>query len=582
MLHNVVGSEPSLLAVRSSQNNSMKEGAEMSIYRTNVRFGVSLQNRAKSVSSLNTRYLLNDLNKYLYSDLSVNTPYYGKVCALYGLRRTGKTTMMLQSILGMTNEQFNKTAWIDVTEEDNMASLYLDLQKLNEQGYKYIFIDEITKVEQFVRVSSLLSDEFAISGIHIVLTGTDSLGIYLSQRGELFDRSISIHTTYIPYYEYTHLFPNATAEDYIVEGGLLSKSGINYNRDENFKEYVDSAIAENIQHSLSKLKDKGDLGALYLIHSRGELTNVINRVIEDKNHEFLLDAILKNFESHDIGVLHHYISDVKDNDILSYSADMNVENLSEQIKKDLKILNYNELKYGLTENELAQIENYLYELDFFDDVKYCTVSKEFSISDNPVVVQPCIRYNQAKSALKALYNDPKFVKLSGDKQEFIYNKLLSDIKGRMLEEIVLLNVTRSLSDCFVSQFRFYEYRKSPFKNGEYDMVIRNKKNETFIFEIKHSSEVEYNKQTKHLLDTEKLDWLKENGFKVKEKVVLYNGKTLDKDDNGVIYLNVSEFLEELKVYDRNYLYNKNGITDGNEDNDAVNISIEDDFEDRDI
>ena len=151
----------------------MKEGAEMSIYRTNVRFGVSLQNRAKSVSSLNTRYLLNDLNKYLYSDLSVNTPYYGKVCALYGLRRTGKTTMMLQSILGMTNEQFNKTAWIDVTEEDNMASLYLDLQKLNEQGYKYIFIDEITKVEQFVRVSSLLSDEFAISGIHIVLTGTD-------------------------------------------------------------------------------------------------------------------------------------------------------------------------------------------------------------------------------------------------------------------------------------------------------------------------------------------------------------------------------------------------------------------------
>lgn len=560
----------------------MKEGAEMSIYRTNVRFGVSLQNRAKSVSSLNTRYLLNDLNKYLYSDLSVNTPYYGKVCALYGLRRTGKTTMMLQSILGMTNEQFNKTAWIDVTEEDNMASLYLDLQKLNEQGYKYIFIDEITKVEQFVRVSSLLSDEFAISGIHIVLTGTDSLGIYLSQRGELFDRSISIHTTYIPYYEYTHLFPNATAEDYIVEGGLLSKSGINYNRDENFKEYVDSAIAENIQHSLSKLKDKGDLGALYLIHSRGELTNVINRVIEDKNHEFLLDAILKNFESHDIGVLHHYISDVKDNDILSYSADMNVENLSEQIKKDLKILNYNELKYGLTENELAQIENYLYELDFFDDVKYCTVSKEFSISDNPVVVQPCIRYNQAKSALKALYNDPKFVKLSGDKQEFIYNKLLSDIKGRMLEEIVLLNVTRSLSDCFVSQFRFYEYRKSPFKNGEYNMVIRNKKNETFIFEIKHSSEVEYNKQTKHLLDTEKLDWLKENGFKVKEKVVLYNGKTLDKDDNGVIYLNVSEFLEELKVYDRNYLYNKNGITDGNEDNDAVNISIEDDFEDRDI
>lgn len=86
---------------------------------------------------------------------------------------------------------------------------------------------------------------------------------------------------------------------------------------------------------------------------------------------------MKNFESHDIGVLHHYISDVKDNDILSYSADMNVENLSEQIKKDLKILNYNELKYGLTENELAQIENYLYELDFLMMLNIVQLAKNF-------------------------------------------------------------------------------------------------------------------------------------------------------------------------------------------------------------
>ena len=52
------------------------------------------------------------------------------------------------------------------------------------------------------------------------------------------------------------------------------------------------------------------------------------------------------------------------------------EFLDEFTKNPDCVLNYNELKYGLTENELAQIENYLYELDFFDDVKYCTVSKE--------------------------------------------------------------------------------------------------------------------------------------------------------------------------------------------------------------
>ena len=37
----------------------------MSIYRTNVRFGMSLQNRAESVSSLNKRYLLNDCKRQI-------------------------------------------------------------------------------------------------------------------------------------------------------------------------------------------------------------------------------------------------------------------------------------------------------------------------------------------------------------------------------------------------------------------------------------------------------------------------------------------------------------------------------------
>ena len=79
----------------------------------------------------------------------------------------------------------------------------------------------------------------------------------------------------------------------------------------------------------------------------------------------------------------------------------------------------------------------------------------------------------------------------------------------------------------------------------------NKKDETFLFEIKHSSEIQYDQQTKHLLDTKKINWLEKNGFRIKEKIVLYNGETLDKDSNGITYLNVSEFLEKLKDYDRN-------------------------------
>lgn len=37
---------------------------------------------------------------------------------------------MFQCIHSMANDQFMKTAWIDITEEDTMAGLYLDLNKL--------------------------------------------------------------------------------------------------------------------------------------------------------------------------------------------------------------------------------------------------------------------------------------------------------------------------------------------------------------------------------------------------------------------------------------------------------------------
>ena len=42
----------------------------MSTFRTNVKYGKALLNRAKTINTLNERYLVNDLNAYLYSDLS--------------------------------------------------------------------------------------------------------------------------------------------------------------------------------------------------------------------------------------------------------------------------------------------------------------------------------------------------------------------------------------------------------------------------------------------------------------------------------------------------------------------------------
>ena len=70
----------------------------------------------------------------------------------------------------------------------------------------------------------------------------------------------------------------------------MSLSGVNYNEDAIFasarsaKEYIDTAIAKNIQHSLKMYEYGGHFRSLLDLYEKGELTNVINRVVENINH----------------------------------------------------------------------------------------------------------------------------------------------------------------------------------------------------------------------------------------------------------------------------------------------------------
>ena len=69
---------------------------------------------------------------------------------MYGLRRTGKTTMLFQAIADMHWEDFLKTAYIKVQTIDEMANINRDLKKLYKYGFKYIFIDEVTLMKDFI------------------------------------------------------------------------------------------------------------------------------------------------------------------------------------------------------------------------------------------------------------------------------------------------------------------------------------------------------------------------------------------------------------------------------------------------
>ena len=80
--------------------------ADAPAYHTRVVSGMELDHMIASVQGLQKRDCFTSLQKYMQG----NTP--GKVCLLYGLRRTGKTTLLLQAIAEMSPDERKKAVYI--------------------------------------------------------------------------------------------------------------------------------------------------------------------------------------------------------------------------------------------------------------------------------------------------------------------------------------------------------------------------------------------------------------------------------------------------------------------------------------
>ena len=158
-------------------------------------------------------------------------------------------------------------------------------------------------------------------------------------------------------------------------------------------------------------------------------------------------------------------------------------------------------------------------------------------AEHTVFSQPGMRYSIAKALVYSLKQDEYFQSVSEMDKEYIIQKILDDVKGRMLEDIVLLETCKASP-------RKYEVFKFKFEaGGEYDMVIYdNTTNTCRIYEIKHSDKI-VPRQTRYLCDNELASLIEKRFGKITGKYVIYRGET--QDVNGIQYLNVEEYLKNL-------------------------------------
>lgn len=508
-------------------------------FHTNVVTGTGLQALANSVAKYGKRDCFSTLQKFVAGS------YDGKICILNGLRRTGKTTLLFQMLSDLPIE---KTAYIKVQTTDDMSRLTKDLKALFELGYRYVFIDEITLLNDFIDTAAVLSDVFSMMGMKIVVSGTDSLGFAMANRDELYDRSVTIHTSFIPFREYARLLNIRSVDSYIEYGGTLKMENMSFDDpdaafdevafrdDESTRKYIDTAISRNIQHTLKNDHYGEYFNQLRELYEKGELTNVINRIVQHMNHRFVLRVVEDEFKSHDFGSAKELLLHDLPAERATVLYDVNEKQIFERLKAIIEVKEKSETTVPITQEHIDKVKKYLLMLDL---IVNCPERYESGKQAGHIVFsQPGMRYAIAKALVYSLMQDAYFASISEADKAYITGKILDDVKGRMLEDIVLLEVRKTAPSTMEAfKFKFDA-------GGEFDMVIYDKASQNCrIYEIKHSTEAN-EKQTLHLRDAEKCQIVENRFGPISGKFVLYRGKDTFAED--VQYLNVENFLCGLK------------------------------------
>lgn len=507
-------------------------------FYTNVVTGEQLKSFYNKVKGYKKRDCFRLLKKFIDGD------YFGKICILYGLRRTGKTTLLFQMLGELPSEQ---TAYIKARSTDNMSDLSKDLNRLEKSGCKYVFIDEITLMEDFINTAAVLSDIYSMLGMKIIVSGTDSLGFAMANRDELYDRNVMIHTSFIPFREYVRLLGISSVDSYIEYGGTLKmenmsfddpESGLDdasFRDDESTRKYIDTAISRNIQHTLKNDSYGKYFNQLRELYDKGELTNVINRIVEDMNHNFLLRVIESEFKSHDFGSAKDLLLHDAPKERAYVLSDVDIDAILERLKAIIEVKEKHETQVTVTQECVDKVKKYLIMLDLIVNVpdRY----EGANPTEHYIFSQPGMRYSIAKALVYSLMQDEYFKSISAEDKKYITDKILSDVKGRMLEDIVLLEVSKTLS----KNQEAFKYKFAT--GGEFDMIIIDKEELTCkIYEIKHSDKV-VDKQARFLLDKDKCALIEFRYGKILKKCVLYRGKTQQVGE--IYYKNVEDFLIEL-------------------------------------
>jgi hypothetical protein len=461
-----------------------------------------------------------------------NSVHESKVCAIYGLRKTGKTTLLRQAAESLSLEERKKALFItcsqDTTDFYDVAAFVEDKIK---EGYKYFFIDEITYAENFQRIPTILSDKFVdMHNAKIIITGTDSLGLLLAAQNKMFRRIQFVHTTYTPFAEYSRITGITSLDEFIRLGSTLDIN-IFDNHDETIG-FTNTAIVNNIIHSLKQIEDIESYQNVLTEHySDATLKNEIERLINRYSQVGIAHAIRKEFHSSSLGDARDFVFQHYENgkDMI---AKLDYKKTNESIAKILGCENPS----GMQDQDVQLLQKYLFDIGVFSNIPVLN-SYSQKEPDRPLQMftHPGMFHANIVYTLQELLKDSSWIETDDYTKNIIIQKAYESAVGKIMENIIIADLYYSicgkqkveLQDLFQQDTgRWYVSKLAvTIEDRKYEsdiIVFDKKKKETYLFEVKHSSET-VKEQSTHLESEKFLHYIETNFGPIKGRAVLYNG-----------------------------------------------------------
>ena len=459
------------------------------------------------------------------------------LCGLFGLRRTGKSILMQQAAKDLLSKGI-PCAYIICDDQHSVFDLKQEIDLLNEQGIRYVFVDEVAFLEDFMDSAHLLSDGIS-SDVRIVLSATASLQLKLASQDKLYDRIKIIPTTYITFGEFSRLTEYDHIDDYLRRGGAFSEmgEGFTFSNYDSASEYVSSSIVDNIIQTL--IKQNRIVSAEDYYNQSFTYNEAIRKVVAMQTHSFVKSVLNSELKFSFAGVA---------NNKGPLSSRRVKEAIQPELRRQLGMFADN--KNDFDDHFVKMIQEMLETMDVIHKDERFVVGDEWFDRDlnqqQYLFSQPGFLYQQAYHEMLVLLEQPEFRELDFMQKRDMINRMDHQFLGLSLEEVIRFDLIKYCEkndpEAIVCKLT------DTLGQNEVDVAVIHKDNKIDLYEVKHRADITGENGIwphSHLVNKEFLKKLT-HYFEIGTRAVLYTGenKIYEDPDHGesIKYINAADFL----------------------------------------